>query len=249
VAPMNPAVASVSAFFPCYNDEHTIVQMVDTVAHTLEQAGVDFDVTAVNDGSTDGSAVVLAEALRSRPWLNVVTHDPNRGYGGALKSGFANATKEWVFYTDGDAQYDPSELEQLIKYARPTIDVVQGYKTVAGGKRGRNDAWHRKFIGRAYHHTVSFLFGIHIRDIDCDFRLIRRSVLDAITLDNSSGVICLELVRKLTDAGAKFIEVPVTHYERPHGRSQFFRPRRIIISLFDMARLWVDLVVLRPFRR
>jgi len=249
VVPVNPAVESVSAFFPCYNDAESIGRMVDTVHDALSNCDVAFDVTVVNDGSSDNSGEVLAELAPSRPWLKIVTHSPNRGYGGALKSGFIAASKQWVFYTDGDAQYDPSELELLVKYAAADIDVVQGYKTVGGGKRGRNDAWHRKFIGRLYHHTVKFMFGLRIRDVDCDFRLIRRSMFDEITLVNSSGVICLELVRKLQDAGARFVEVPVNHYERPHGRSQFFRPRRIIISLFDMGVLWLQIVVGPALRR
>lgn len=249
MALVNPAVTSVSAFFPCYNDEQSIGRMVDTAHEALERCGVAYDVTVVNDGSTDRSAEVLLEYERTRPWLRVVTHSPNRGYGGALRSGFASASKEWVFYTDGDAQYDPSELELLVKQASPDVDVVQGYKTIGGTKRGRNDARHRKVIGRLYHHTVRWLFGLRIRDVDCDFRLIRRSKLDRITLVNTSGVICLELVRKLQDEGARFAEVPVNHYERPHGRSQFFQPRRIALSLFDLGVLWLQIVVGTNLRR
>ena len=137
---VNPTVQSVSAFFPCYNDAESIGRMVDTVHDALVRCEVEYDVTVVNDGSSDNSGEVLAAMETTRPWLHVVTHSPNRGYGGALKSGFAAASKQWVFYTDGDAQYDPSELELLVKHAAADVDVVQGYKTIAGGKRGRNDA-------------------------------------------------------------------------------------------------------------
>ena len=106
--PVNPAVVAVSAFFPCYNDEPTIASMVNVVLGALDRAGIaDCEVIVVNDGSTDGSAVVLAELARKEPRLRVVTHEQNRGYGGALLSGFAAATKQWVFYTDGDGPVFP----------------------------------------------------------------------------------------------------------------------------------------------
>lgn len=230
-------VASISAFFPCYNDEHTIGRMVETVHGVLDRLGVDYDVTVVDDGSTDGSSAVLRELQGRHPRLSVVEHGTNRGYGGALKSGFGAATHQWVFYTDGDGQYDPSELELLAKLARADVDVVQGFKL------RRSDPLRRKIVGRTYHHVVAFFFGLRLRDVDCDFRLIRRSALVGLTLENQSGVICVELMRKLQVAGARIVETPVQHYPRLHGRSQFFRPRRVLRSLYDLGLLWLRVVV------
>ena len=159
-----------------------------------------------------------------------MTHETNRGYGGALLSGFAAATRQWVFYTDGDAQFDPTELALLVDAAADDVDVVQGYKI----RRADNLA--RRVIGRVYHRFVSFVFGLQIRDTDCDFRLIRKSALDRITLVHTTGVICVELVRKLQDAGARFVEVPVHHYAREHGQSQFFRFTRVASSLHGPRR-------------
>lgn len=236
---MNPAVESISAFFPCYNDEATIGSMVNLAFVTMDKVGVDGEVIVIDDGSTDGSPHVLKELRDEQPRLRVVTHEQNRGYGGALLSGFASATKQWVFYTDGDAQFDPAELELLVARAGPDVDVVQGYKL------SRADNLARRVIGRVYHRFVAFMFGLKIRDTDCDFRLIRASVLDRIQLEHSSGVICVELVRKLQDAGARFVEVPIHHYPRLHGQSQFFRVSAVARSLWDLAGLWVRLVVLR----
>ena len=117
-------------------------------------------------------------------------HETNRGYGGALISGFAAATRTWVFYTDGDAQYDASELVRCIDAVQADIDVVQGWKI------GRGDPWYRKLIGRAYHHVVRVLFRLRVRDTDCDFRLIRRTLLDRVELTSTTGVICVEMMRK-----------------------------------------------------
>ncbi|HEX6311349.1 MAG TPA: glycosyltransferase family 2 protein, partial [Acidimicrobiia bacterium] len=115
--PTNPAVESISAFFPCLDDEATIASMVTAATETIEEVGADGEVIVVNDGSTDRSQEVLEELSDSQPWLRIVVHEHSRGYGGALLSGFAGATKQWVFYTDGDGQFDPSELELLVHQA------------------------------------------------------------------------------------------------------------------------------------
>jgi glycosyltransferase involved in cell wall biosynthesis len=240
---MNPAVESISAFFPCFNDEPTIGSMVNLAFATIEKVGADGDVTVINDGSTDGSPYVLKELADTHPRLRIVTHEHNRGYGGALLSGFAAATEQWVFYTDGDAQFDPSELELLVRAARDDVDVVQGYKI------RRADSLTRRVIGRVYHRFVALAFGLEIRDTDCDFRLIRLAALQRVELVHTTGVICVELVRKLQDSGARFVEVPVHHYRRVHGQSQFFRPAQVVSSLVDLVGLWFRLVVFGRGRR
>ena len=232
-------IASLSVFFPCYNDAHTIGDLVRRTAATLTTAGIAHEIIVVNDGSSDGSLEVLRDTARDIAVLRIVDHGENRGYGGALRSGFASARGEWVFYTDGDGQYDPTEIEQLIAFASEDVDVVQGFKL------GRNDSKLRALVGRAYHHVVRLLFRLPVRDTDCDFRLIRAAALERVTLRHSSGVICVEMLRKLDQAGARFTEVGVHHYARPFGRSQFFRFGRVVRSLLDVALLWVNLVVLR----
>jgi len=240
-APAHPpdAVGSLSVFFPCYNDAPTIGGLVQRTAETLEALGVAYEIVVVNDGSMDDSAAVLRDLADQLPMLRVIHHGENRGYGAALRSGFAAATLEWVFYTDGDGQYDPAELVRLVERASDDIDVVQGWKLERG------DSWLRTRIGRAYHHTVRLAFGLPVRDTDCDFRLLRRSLLERVELKHSSGVICVEMLRKFRDAGARFAEVPVHHYPRAFGRSQFFRFRRVAASLRDVAWFWLRLVLLR----
>ncbi len=144
---------------------------------------------------------------------------------------------EWVFYTDGDAQYDASEVVRCIDAAGPGVDVVQGYKV------GRGDPWYRKVIGRTYHHLVRVLFRLRVRDTDCDFRLIRHDLLDRVTLTSTSGTICVEMMRRFQDAGATFTEVGVSHHFRPHGRSQFFRLPAIARSGRQLIALWWRLMV------
>jgi glycosyltransferase involved in cell wall biosynthesis len=239
---VNPAVEAVSAFFPCFNDEATIASMVNLAVTTMEQVGVDGEVTVINDGSTDSSAAVLADLAATQPLLRIITHERNSGYGAVLLSGFAAAGKQWVFYTDGDAQYDPTELELLVQHATDDVDVVQGYKL------RRADGMLRRVVGRVYHRFVALFFGLKIRDTDCDFRLIRRAMLDKIELEHTTGAITVELVRKLQDAGAVFTEVGVHHYRRVYGSSEFFTLPAVAGTLWDLAGLWIELVVLRRGR-
>lgn len=234
---------SLSIFFPAYNDSGTIASLVITARASAQKLTDDFEILIVNDGSADHTAEIADELAHTYPEVRVIHHPVNRGYGGALRSGFSGARKDFVFYTDGDAQYDPAELELLWPKMVDGVDVVNGYKI------SRSDPMHRIIIGRVYHHTVKLLFGLGVRDVDCDFRLIRRSVFERITLEHNSGVICLELMKKLTDAGCTIAEVPVHHYHRAFGKSQFFNFPRLWHTLQDVLRLWVKLVIVGAHRK
>lgn len=231
---------SLSVFFPAYNDAPSLPDLVQKTFAVLEQHVADYEVIVVNDGSYDNTAEVLERLeCQYKPFLRVVTHEQNRGYGGALRSGCAAARKDFVFYTDGDGQYDVSELPALLKLCSPGTGLVNGYKLE------RHDPTHRIWIGNVYNFCARVLFRIRIRDIDCDYRLIRRDLLDKFRLTSTSGTICVELVRRLEISGCKVAEVGVHHYPRLHGRSQFFRVKSLAVTFFQLLRLWVRLVVLR----
>ena len=238
-----PRPVGLTVFFPAYNDSGTIASLVISARKTAARLTPDFEIIIVNDGSADRTAEIADELARTYSEVRVVHHPKNRGYGGALRSGFANARKELVFYTDGDAQYDPEELEILWPRMIEGVDLVNGYKI------SRSDPLHRVVIGRMYHYTVKTLFGLSVRDVDCDFRLIRRSVFDRVSLEHNSGVICLEMMKKIQDAGFRIAEVPVHHYHRAFGKSQFFNVRRLVRTAVGVGRLWVQLVLLRGSRR
>ncbi|HEX3244486.1 MAG TPA: glycosyltransferase family 2 protein [Chloroflexota bacterium] len=228
---------SISAFFPAYNDAGTIASMVVSIDATLRMLTDDYEIIVVNDGSPDHTGQVLADLEPHYPRLRIITHEKNRGYGGALRSGFKHASKELIFYTDGDAQYDPREARLLFEQMRDDVDVVQGYKIQ------RSDPIERIIIGRLYHHTVKTAFGLKLRDVDCDFRLIRRDMFKHLNVNSDSGVICVELMKKLQDAGARIVEVPVHHYHRVYGKSQFFNFPRVARVGWDLFGLWWRLVV------
>lgn len=232
---------SISVFFPAFNDEKSIPKMVDGAMAVLAEHASDFEVIVVNDGSSDGTALVLEELRKKHaPYMNVVTHLENRGYGAALRSGFAAAQKEFVFYTDGDGQYDVSELPNLIRLMESDVGLVNGYKLE------RQDPGHRVAIGFLYNRFARWLFGVRIRDIDCDYRLIRRLALNDAQLQSSSGTICVELVRMIELSTWRVVEIGVHHYPRLHGRSQFFRFRSLLTTLSQLMELYWRIVLRAP---
>ena len=229
----------LTVFFPAYNDGGTVASLVIRAVQVARSLTPNYEVIVIDDGSTDSTSIIADELVRIYPTVRVVHHPANQGYGGALRTGFASATKEVVFYTDGDAQYDPAEMALLWRRMVPGVDLVNGYKI------SRSDPLHRIIIGRAYHYVVKALFGLRVRDVDCDFRMMRRSIFERVRLEKSSGVICLEMMKKIQDAGFVLAEVPVHHYHRAYGKSQFFNFRRVVRTGIDVLKLWFALVVRR----
>lgn len=228
---------SISVFFPAYNDERSIATLVRHALEVLPALTDDYEVIVVNDGSADQTAEVLRVLASEYNHLRVVTHEKNSGYGAALRSGFAAARKDLIFYTDGDLQYDVRELPMLFALFDDGCDIVNGFKNK------RSDRLNRKLAGGFYNRLMRLLFALPISDVDCDFRLMRRRLVQSLELTSKSGSICVELVYKLKKAGARFRETAVTHHERPYGKSQFFTFRRVSKTLFDIGSLWLELNV------
>ena len=230
---------SISAFFPCFNDAGTISTMVLLADRTLPNLTDNYEVIVVNDGSSDASQELLEELEKIFPHLKILTHHRNLGYGAALRAGFKNSSKDLIFYTDGDAQYDVRELKTLIDALEEGVEVVNGYKI------SRSDPWHRKIIGRIYHWIVRIMFNIKLKDIDCDFRLINKSVFNKINLVSDTGIICVEMMKKIQNTGFRIKEVPVHHYHRAYGKSQFFNFRRLFQVGIGLIKLWWELIILK----
>lgn len=232
---MKPAI---SVFFPCYNDAGTIAVMVIRALQVLREVSDDYEVYVFDDGSSDDSPAMLAELKRIYPdefWYE--THEKPYGYGGQIRAAIKAARKEWFFYTDGDAQYDARELRLLVEKISDDVDVVNGYKIK------RQDPFHRILIGYAYQYFIKFIFNLQIRDVDCDFRLMRRKIFDVVELESASGTITFEMVKKIQDAGYRFVEVPVHHFYRQYGKSQFFNLSRVGRTLAAVGGWWWRLVV------
>jgi glycosyltransferase involved in cell wall biosynthesis len=238
---VNQAGLPLSVFFPAYNDEASLPSLIGKTMDVVSRITSDYEVIVVNDGSYDGTAAVL-ETLRRKyaPYLSVITHPENRGYGAALRSGFAAATKRFVFYTDGDGQYDVGELPSLVDLMSGDVGLVNGYKLE------RHDPWHRILLGFLYNRFARWLFGVQLRDIDCDFRLIRREALADAHLTSTSGTICVELVRMIELSPWNVVETGVHHYPRLHGRSQFFRMKALFTTFHQLMKLYCKVVLFAP---
>lgn len=230
---------SISVFFPAYNDAGSIATLVKNALEILQTLTDDYEVIVINDGSTDETPKILDDLAINESHIRIIHHEQNRGYGAALRSGFNAASKDLIFYTDGDGQYDVKELKSLQNLMTEEIDVVNGFKIQ------RSDKSHRKILGGMYNRLSRFLFQLPISDVDCDFRLIRRSALKQIELESNSGFICVELITKLKQAGCSFIETPVNHYARVFGSSQFFTLSRVTRTGFDLIKLWLKLIIFR----
>lgn len=237
--------------FPFLNDWGTVGSLSTLAIATAQKYTSDWEVIIVNDGSNPKDRKALEDILTlvkkgfpdGSKRIRIINHEKNRGYGGALRSGFAASTKDYIFYTDCDAQYDPRELENLIVALEMSVGMVNGYKIK------RHDPVHRIIMGRVYHHIVKILFQLPIRDTDCDFRLIKREVFSKVKLFETTGTICVELVKKIDHEGYRIKEVPVHHFWRTSGKSQFFNVRRLAKTATNLLRLWGKLIIQKEYYR
>ncbi|MGH2455075.1 MAG: glycosyltransferase family 2 protein [Candidatus Limnocylindria bacterium] len=229
-----PPRPRLTFFFPAYNEEENVER---TVQLALERIGpmVDgsLEVLVVDDGSSDRTPE-LADALAAADPRVRVHHQPNRGYGGALQAGFANASGELICFSDGDLQFDLAEmsllLDRLADAARP-VDAVIGYRIK------RRDPFHRIFIAKTYNAIVSVAFGLRVRDIDCAMKVFRRHVFDGLRLDAEGPFLSAELLIKLRSRGVAMAQVGVNHFPRAAGTNTGASFTKILRTFRDLARL------------
>lgn len=226
-------LSSLSIFFPALNDAKSLPDLIEKATKTAENFTSDFEILVIDNGSSDETREVLDKLKNTNKNLHPLYFDKALGYGGALSEGFKNSKKDWVFYTDSDGQYDPSELTLLINKLDEKIDVVNGYKI------NRSDSIARKIVGGIYNSTMHVLYSLPIRDVDCDFRLINNKLAKKIKLEAKSGLVCLELVVKLKEKGARFVEVPVHHYPRKHGKSTVLNVGHLSFALFEHLKFYL----------
>src|SRR5438876_3291714 len=229
--------SSISAVLPAYNEEAIIERTVRHVADVLGGLASDFEVIVTNDGSRDKTGQVLADLQRREPELHlqIVTHEHNRGYGAAVASGFDAACKDLVFLTDGDKQFDVTELREFLPAMDGQTDLVIGWR------RKRADPLMRKANALGWKTLVNLLFGYTAKDVDCAFKLFRRRVWESMTVHARGATFSAEFLIKARRLGFRVRELPVGHFPRTAGSPTGARPDVIVRAFVELFRLWRNL--------
>lgn len=225
----------LSVFFPCYNEEANIQRTVDRAIPIIKNIADKWEVLIINDGSKDKTGEIALKIQKKYPNIRIITHDPNRGYGAAFKSGFYNANYQWIAFTDADGQFDFSDIKKLYRRQQQTnADVVIGYYL------GRKVPFIRIWGSKLWELAVFILFGLKVKDIDCGFKLVNKKVIETIPkLQAERGpFITSEFLIQTKKAGFSISQVGVRHFERFAGEATGTKLNVIISGFKDLFRLW-----------
>jgi glycosyltransferase involved in cell wall biosynthesis len=224
------ASVSISVFFPCYNEEANVANTITKALAILDILTSDYEVIIVNDGSDDRTGQIADQLAAANPHIKAVHHPKNRGYGGAVQSGIRASTKEFVFYTDGDGQFDMSELP-------PLLPLMKDYDIVACWRINRQDPWIRKLNAWCWTRLVNFVFHMRIRDVDCAFKLCRRGIFDTMLLHSTGALISAEILARAVRHGYRITQKGVHHYPRTAGVQTGAKLRVIIRAFKELFKL------------
>ena len=227
----NQQAVSISVFLPCYNEQDNVATTVSKALGVLEKLGADFELIIVNDGSIDATGRIAEEIAEKNSRVKVVHHQKNLGYGAALQSGFKAATKELVFYTDGDGQFDISEMP-------PLLPLIKQYDIVSCYRLNRQESFIRKLNAWCWTKLVCLMFGMKIRDIDCAFKLYKRQIFDNIRLSSTGALIDAEILARAVRKGYSITQKGVHHYPRTAGVQTGASPRVIVRAFRELFRLY-----------
>ncbi|MFA5238605.1 MAG: glycosyltransferase family 2 protein [Phycisphaerae bacterium] len=227
----NPGTGvSISVFFPCYNEQENVERTVEQALTVLKKLNAEFEVIIVDDGSADATGQIADEISERDSRVKVVHHHPNLGYGAALQSGFKAATKKLVFYTDGDGQFDISEMP-------PLLPLIKQYDIVSCYRLNRQDNLIRKLNGWAWTKLACFLLNIKVRDIDCAFKLYKREIFDNIRMSSSGALIDAEILARAVRKGYCITQKGVHHYPRRAGAQTGANLRVILRAFKELFKL------------
>jgi glycosyltransferase involved in cell wall biosynthesis len=239
-------VPSLSVFFPAYNEQDNIVKLTKTIVNLLEEIGDEYEVIIVNDGSSDNTGEVAEELARRYPRVRVIHHDKNRGYGAALKTGFTSAKNDYIFYTDGDGQFDVKELKKFVALIGLS-DLVVGFRI------RKRYTLYRNITSFTYNLVLQLLFYLQYRDVDCAFKLVPKSLIDRIDIESLRFFVDAEVLIKAQRLGYSVTEMGVNHYHREAGLTSV-KPSTIISTIKEMGLFYVrmrakDYLRMRPEER
>ncbi len=223
-------LSSLSIFFPCYNEAENVERVTHAAVQAAPQFAESFEVIIVNDGSRDRTGEIADQLAAKIPEVRAVHNRPNRGYGGAVARGLTEARMEWIFFTDGDGQFDIGEVPKL-------IELLDRGDFAVGYRMKRADSFLRVLNARAWGVLVRAVFGLTVRDIDCAFKLLPKSLIDGIELQSEGALISTELLAKAARRGLRIVETGVNHYPRKAGRQTGANPAVILKAFYELFKL------------
>lgn len=207
----NKRLSSLSIFFPAYNEESNIVTTIIDARNAAISVSKKYEIVVVDDGSTDRTVEVVRELQVHDSNIRIIKHAQNKGYGAAVKTGLKACKMDWIFFTDSDGQFHYDELHKFVNLTSDA-DLIIGYR------KKRMDPFHRVFVAQVLLKIWNFvLFGLTVRDVDCAYKLFKKEVRDAISLETESAITVTEFIVKAKDLGFKIIQLPVAHYARKFG--------------------------------
>ena len=222
---------SLSVVIPAYRDASMISEVVSSLLTVVKSEVGELEIIIVEDGSPDNTAEVCRCLANKYPQVKIICHPKNMGYGRTLRDGFEAATKEFVFYTDGDNQYDLTQLPSALKLLEEVkVDAVLGYRYP------RSDGIFRFLVSKVYNYLFRIVFPVYVRDVNCSFKLVKNNVMKMLRLSSESAFIDAEIVWGLKNKGFKFKEMPVSNFSNKFRRSNFVNPRRTLEILNEMFR-------------
>ena len=227
---------SISLVMPAYNEADNIEPMIAEATPALEAVADDYEILVVDDGSADETAAVTRRAMETHPHVRLVEHPVNQGFGAAVFTGFTNAEKDWIFYTDADRQFVLSELELFMPYL-DRADLIAGYRAP------RRDPFLRVLYGKGWSMLCTFVFGYTVRDVDCGFKLFRREIVQKLAphIASRGATFSIEWLVRAKRAGYRFAELPVSHRPRVAGSQTGANIKVITRAFRELARLRLQL--------
>jgi glycosyltransferase involved in cell wall biosynthesis len=237
ISPPSPK-PSISAFLPCLNEAGNIADTMGRLARALADICDRYEVIVVDDGSTDDTAAIVQKLSGDNPNLRLVSHPHNLGYGRAVASGIAAARYDWVFFSDGDGQFDFADLYRFVPY-------IPDYSLIVGYRRRRQEGFRRTLTSKVYNMVVRLCFGLRMHDIDCSFKLMRRDIFERIKVESMQFFVDTEMMTKAHNLGYRMKELPVQHLARRMGKSTI-RMKHILSTIGEMRRQWRTIKSLRP---
>ncbi len=227
-------IDSLSVFFPVYNEQKNIPIFIKEAQEFIPQVAKKYELIIVNDGSHDKSQEVAEQLAKQDSHIKVVNHHKNKGYGAALKSGIKHSQYKWIFFTDGDLQFKIKQLKKFIKYT-DKYDVILGYRT----KRYEGSV--RLLNQRMWKLYIDLLYRVHVKDIDCAFKLFKASVIKPLDLISDGAFLSSEILYKLKKRQVKFKQLPVTHQPRRYGTPTGANPKVIFKAVKDSFLLYLKI--------